>query len=51
MTLVDGKVVIDYAKSIRCYCCQELCPENAVALKEGKLLKVLKKQRRGKKRN
>jgi formate hydrogenlyase subunit 6/NADH:ubiquinone oxidoreductase subunit I len=38
MTVVDGKVRIDYDKCIRCYCCQELCPENAVRLTEGPVL-------------
>lgn len=40
MTVVDGKVQIDYDKCIRCYCCQELCPEDAVHLREGRLLKL-----------
>ena len=38
MKVVGGKVCIDDSKCIRCYCCQELCPENAVQLQEGILL-------------
>ena len=40
MKLVDGKIQIDDAKCIRCYCCQELCPENAVQLTTGTLLRM-----------
>jgi len=42
MTIVDGKMRIDYDTCIRCYCCQELCPENAVQLKSGLVLKAAK---------
>jgi uncharacterized protein (DUF362 family)/NAD-dependent dihydropyrimidine dehydrogenase PreA subunit len=38
MKVLDGKVCIDDKKCIRCYCCQELCPENAVRLEVGALL-------------
>lgn len=43
MTIIEGKVRIDYDKCIRCYCCQELCPENAVHLEEGHLLKLARR--------
>jgi len=43
MTIVDGKVRIDYDKCIRCYCCQELCPEDAVRLEEGRILKLARR--------
>lgn len=43
MAVIAGKVNIDYAKCIRCYCCQELCPENAVKLQEGHLLKLMRR--------
>ena len=43
MHIEGGRVHIDDKKCIRCYCCQELCPENAVQLNEGLLLKVAKK--------
>jgi uncharacterized protein (DUF362 family)/Pyruvate/2-oxoacid:ferredoxin oxidoreductase delta subunit len=43
MTVTGGKVKIDYDKCIRCYCCQELCPENAVHLREGPVLKAARR--------
>jgi formate hydrogenlyase subunit 6/NADH:ubiquinone oxidoreductase subunit I len=43
MTVIDGKVHIDYDKCIRCYCCQELCPEDLVHLAEGRLLKLARR--------
>jgi len=43
MTVVNGRVHIDYDKCIRCYCCQELCPEDAVNLAEGRLLKMARR--------
>jgi uncharacterized protein (DUF362 family)/Pyruvate/2-oxoacid:ferredoxin oxidoreductase delta subunit len=30
---VDKEAVIDYSRCIRCYCCQELCPYEAVELR------------------
>jgi Fe-S-cluster-containing hydrogenase component 2 len=35
ISLSDKKVEIDYHRCIRCYCCQEVCPEGAVRLQEG----------------
>jgi uncharacterized protein (DUF362 family)/NAD-dependent dihydropyrimidine dehydrogenase PreA subunit len=43
MAIIDGKVSIDYDKCIRCYCCQELCPENAVHLEESRVLKLARR--------
>lgn len=43
MTVLGGKVQINYDKCIRCYCCQELCPEDAVILTEGHLLKLARR--------
>lgn len=43
MTLTGGKVHIEDEKCIRCYCCQELCPENAVQLKDGLMLALAQK--------
>jgi len=41
---VDGNHSIppayDYKKCIRCYCCQEMCPESAIILKVPVLIKV-----------
>lgn len=30
LSLKDGKPLFDYQRCIRCYCCQEMCPENAI---------------------
>jgi len=43
MELQQGKVHIDYSRCIRCYCCQELCPANAVMVYEGATLRLLKR--------
>ena len=32
--------VYDYKKCIRCYCCQEMCPESAIVLKDPVIIKV-----------
>ena len=39
--LVNGAIVIDYKKCIRCYCCQEMCPSAAMKLRSGILAKLL----------
>ncbi|HDS16735.1 MAG TPA: DUF362 domain-containing protein [Proteobacteria bacterium] len=33
MKLMDRRIVIDYKRCIRCYCCQELCPYGAVLVR------------------
>ena len=38
---VKKKANIDLKKCIRCYCCHELCPEEAVGLKKSLLLKMI----------
>lgn len=43
ITMQNRRAHIDYAKCIRCYCCQELCEHQGVDLCDGFLLKVLKK--------
>jgi formate hydrogenlyase subunit 6/NADH:ubiquinone oxidoreductase subunit I len=35
-----GKLVFDYDRCIRCFCCRELCPEAALAVKKGFLLRL-----------
>ncbi|WP_312561451.1 DUF362 domain-containing protein [Anaerospora sp.] len=42
MAIVSGQAAIDYTKCIRCYCCQELCPYDAVQLHDGLLLQMAK---------
>lgn len=34
-------VQIDYRNCIRCYCCQEICPDGAISLKEGWLARFI----------
>jgi len=36
----DGKIVIDYGKCISCYCCHELCSENAIDVVQPCLARV-----------
>lgn len=43
MTVVGGKVCIDYDKCIRCYCCQEHCPADAVTVREGVVLNMARR--------
>lgn len=39
---IEGqKLLFDYHHCIRCFCCRELCPEAALAVKKGTLLKWL----------
>jgi uncharacterized protein (DUF362 family) len=36
----QDRVQIDYNRCIRCFCCQELCPYNAISTRQGILLKL-----------
>lgn len=36
--------VFDYGKCIRCFCCQEVCPEGAITIKPGWALKFMGKR-------
>jgi ferredoxin len=40
MSLEQHGVRIDYQKCIRCFCCQELCPHDAVLTRQGALLRI-----------
>ncbi len=40
MTLDVNGVKIDYGRCIRCFCCQELCPHNAITTQQGLLLRL-----------
>lgn len=42
------KAVVDNKKCIRCYCCQELCPHNAVKLKKSLIYRVFRRFSHGK---
>jgi uncharacterized protein (DUF362 family)/Pyruvate/2-oxoacid:ferredoxin oxidoreductase delta subunit len=38
-----GRLRFDYQRCIRCFCCRELCPHAALKLKDGWLLRLIKK--------
>lgn len=40
MQIADRKLLIDYERCIRCFCCQELCPHAALHTEQGLLLKL-----------
>ena len=40
MTLDANGIKIDYGRCIRCFCCQELCPHNAITTQQGLLLRL-----------
>ena len=40
MELDRSGVKIDYGRCIRCFCCQELCPFNAIETRQGALLRL-----------
>ena len=42
----DGRIRIDYGRCIRCYCCQEVCPADAIQFSKGLLLRTLALLRR-----
>ncbi|MBR2986061.1 MAG: 4Fe-4S binding protein, partial [Clostridia bacterium] len=41
LQVVDKKAKLKQSKCIRCYCCQELCPFDAVQLKKTFMYRVL----------
>ncbi len=41
ITIVDGRAQMDLSICIRCYCCHELCPEQAVVLEKPWLGRML----------
>lgn len=43
MRIVNNRTLVDQDKCIRCYCCQELCPHDAVILDAGLLLKMVRR--------
>ncbi|MDR1378585.1 MAG: DUF362 domain-containing protein [Synergistaceae bacterium] len=36
------KLIFDYRKCIRCYCCHEMCPVDAIGFQDGLLMKLMK---------
>ncbi|WP_371372745.1 DUF362 domain-containing protein [Sporomusa aerivorans] len=43
IVIAKGRAQLDLKNCIRCYCCQELCPHDAVDLKEGIWLKFVQR--------
>ncbi len=41
MKVHNDRVEVDYRHCIRCFCCRELCPEAALEVKKGLLLRLL----------
>ena len=39
----EGGYMIDYRNCIRCFCCQEFCPQGAITVDRGWMLKMLGK--------
>ena len=35
-----GVAIYDYSKCIKCYCCQEMCPEQAITVKKSLLARI-----------
>jgi len=42
MELRGRKLIFDYQKCVRCYCCHEMCPVDAIEFKDGLLMKIVK---------
>jgi uncharacterized protein (DUF362 family)/ferredoxin len=40
MRIIDQRLIIDYQRCIRCFCCQELCPHAALITEQGLLLRL-----------
>ncbi|MBE7415190.1 MAG: 4Fe-4S binding protein [Deltaproteobacteria bacterium] len=36
-----SRIEIEYDRCIRCYCCQELCPEGAISPRDGWLKRLI----------
>ncbi len=43
ITMKNRRPAVDYRACIRCFCCQELCPQNAVKVKESWIFKIANK--------
>ncbi len=43
ITMKSRRPAVDYRACIRCFCCQELCPQNAVKVKESWIFKIANK--------
>jgi formate hydrogenlyase subunit 6/NADH:ubiquinone oxidoreductase subunit I len=45
MEIREGRLLFDYHRCIRCFCCRELCPDGALDVREGALLRIIRKFR------
>jgi len=41
---MEEGLAFDYGKCIRCFCCQEVCPEGAITVKPGWALKMIRRR-------
>ncbi|HRX14562.1 MAG TPA: 4Fe-4S binding protein, partial [Eubacteriales bacterium] len=48
ITMMEKIAVVDQSKCIRCYCCQELCPYNAIKLRKPIVYRVARLFSKGK---
>ena len=46
LKIVDGKARFDYPGCIRCFCCQEHCPQGAITIRKGILMGTLETMER-----
>lgn len=46
ISLVDGRAEINYGKCIKCFCCQELCPFEAIKIKRNPITRLIGKMGR-----
>jgi uncharacterized protein (DUF362 family)/Pyruvate/2-oxoacid:ferredoxin oxidoreductase delta subunit len=45
IAIKEGRLRFDYHNCIRCFCCRELCPDGALGVQAGWLLRLLKRRR------
>ena len=43
ISMENGKLQFDYKACIRCFCCRELCPDGALDVLDGALLRLIKR--------
>jgi ferredoxin len=42
LTKANEKIEVDYSRCIRCFCCSEFCPEQAIGVRRGWPLRLFK---------
>jgi formate hydrogenlyase subunit 6/NADH:ubiquinone oxidoreductase subunit I len=43
MSIEGARLIIDYDACIRCFCCRELCPHDALEVHEGVILSLMQR--------